>query len=299
MTQISWNWSCSPQVGDAGPLTVENLMVARMLMGNARPDVAGVVHWMNATPLADLGLTNPSDGLLEPTNPAGDIVRIASGVGMVQGWLYVSDGDEDFDVSGGNANATDLIVLRRGDPAVDLSVRLALKRGPIGGAATVTQSALLWEVAIAEVLLDGSGDFSALTDVRQYVETPLSPLFPFHRQGGSTINWSTPGTTDYTELHAPSIQAGMISTTIGAGSRNKEITGITFPVRFSSVPMILLTPHWTDLFPVPNTSDDLPAAVVTADSSASFNLMVSRANPATDLANARTAEVAWLAIGPR
>lgn len=176
MTQFSWNWACSPQVGDAGPLTVENLMIARMLMGNARPDAAGTVYWKDATPLADLGLTNPSDGLLEPTNPAGDIVRIASGIGMVQGWLYANDDDVDFDVSGGNANATDLIVLQRGDPAAALAVRLAHLRGPVGGAATVTQSSLLWEVPIAEVLLDGSGNFSALTDVRQLVNTPLGTL---------------------------------------------------------------------------------------------------------------------------
>lgn len=233
MTQISWNWACSPQVGDAGPLTVENLMIARMLIGNAHPDAAGVVHWTDATPLADLGLANPSDGLLEPTNPAGDIVRIASGIGMVQGWLYANDDDVDFDVSGGNANATDLIVLQRGDPAVDLTVRLAHLRGPVGGAATVTQNSLLWEVPIAEVLLDGSGNFSALTDGRDFVTSPLGVV---RRQSNSSTNWNDPGTSNFL--------VGAADMRMQMGANVTDISGeatVTFPVPYATPPLIFLT----------------------------------------------------------
>ena len=110
---------------------------------------------------------------------------------MVQGWLYANDDDVDFDVSGGNANATDLIVLQRGDPAAALSVRLAHLRGPAGGAATVTQSTLLWEVPIAEVLLDGSGNFSALTDVRSLVNTPLGTLLLIEEYVGTGADTCT------------------------------------------------------------------------------------------------------------
>jgi hypothetical protein len=103
--------------------------------------------------------------LAVPSNPGGNTVRIANGAALVNGYVWWSDANEDFDVSGGNANATDLIVLRS-TPATGL-VRLALVRGAVASTATVTQTAATWEIAIAEVLLDGSGNFSALTDVRE------------------------------------------------------------------------------------------------------------------------------------
>ncbi len=162
--QDSWCWACTG-VGDGDNRTVDDIINQNMLFGNLSPDVNGIIYWKDSTALQ--GFINASDGLLAPTNPAGNTVRIASGVGLVQGWLYVNDADVDFDVSGGAANATDLIVLRRSDPATVSTVRLALVRGPAAGTATVTQTATTFEIAIAEVLLDGSGDFSALTDIRQ------------------------------------------------------------------------------------------------------------------------------------
>lgn len=170
MTQYSWCWECIG-VGDGDARTVNDIIAQNMFLGNLNPDTAGVVDWTDANAIP--GITNPPTGGLAPTNPSGDTVRIATGVGLVQGWIYVNDANVDFDVSGGNANATDIIVLQRGDPASVGTVRLAHKRGPGGGTATVTQSVTTWEVKIAEVTLDGSGDFSSLSDVREYVETPL------------------------------------------------------------------------------------------------------------------------------
>jgi hypothetical protein len=171
MTQNSWCWECTG-VGDGDARTVDDIINQNMLLGNWRPDQDGVIYWTDGTALQ--GFSNPSTGLLAPTNPAGNTVRIASGAAIVQGWLYANDANVDFDVSGGNANATDLIVLRRGDPATVSSVRLALVRGPGGGTATVTQTSTTWEIALAEVLLDGAGNFSALTDVREFAQSPLS-----------------------------------------------------------------------------------------------------------------------------
>lgn len=170
MTQYSWCWECIG-IGDGDARTVNDIIAQNMFLGNLNPDTAGVVDWTDGNAIP--GITNPPTGGLAPTNPSGDTVRIATGVGLVQGWIYVNDANVDFDVSGGNASATDIIVLRRGDPATVGTVRLAHKRGPGGGTATVTQSATTWEVKIAEVTLDGSGDFSSLSDVREYVETPL------------------------------------------------------------------------------------------------------------------------------
>lgn len=171
--QDSWCWECTG-IGDGDNRTVNDIINQNQLLGNLRPADSGVIYWTNTTALQ--GFTNASDGLLAPTNPAGDTVRIASGAALVQGWLYANDADVDFDVSGGAANATDLIVLRRDDPAAVSSVRLALVRGPAAGTATVTQTATTWEIALAEVLLDGAGNFSALTDVRELAYPPVGAM---------------------------------------------------------------------------------------------------------------------------
>jgi hypothetical protein len=170
MSELSIQYSCSPTVGDYGPLTQQNLAAGRLL-NSLDPDQAGVIYWLDPAYVFQVvtttgSLTNPVDGLLEPTE-SGGIVTIDTGVALVNGYLYFNDVPVDFDVDGspGNANATDLIVLRWS--ALDQSIRLFRKNGGVGSSATLTQSSTTWEIALAEVLLDGSGQFSALTDVRR------------------------------------------------------------------------------------------------------------------------------------
>lgn len=175
MTEFSWNWSCEPSAGDAGPLDVENLMSARMFLNNPSVDESGVIYWTNSTN-ANVFLpalpASPVDNLLEPSLPGGGIVKVESGVALVQGWLYINTDEVDFDIDAdpGEANATDIIVLRRDDPAVTPQVRLARKKATAPSTtATVTQNATTWEVKIADVTLDGSGNLSTMTDQRKLV----------------------------------------------------------------------------------------------------------------------------------
>jgi hypothetical protein len=184
MTQFSFNWACNPSGGDAGALTSEQLMVLGMMLGNVNPGQAGVVFWTSSMVLPLPNIVNAVDGLLAPSFVSGDTVRIASGVGIVEGRLYVNDENVDFDVSGGNANATDLIVLQRDDPAAagGQQIRLALVRGPASGTATVTQSSTLWQVPIAEVTLDGSGNYSSFTDVRTFSIAPGAGIILLEEQ---------------------------------------------------------------------------------------------------------------------
>lgn len=164
MTEFSFPWGCTA-TGDGGPASysLEIVEKTNRYLSNVDPVNDGVIYWTQA----------PYTGLLGATNPAGDIVRIASGLGLVEGWLYENDADVDFDVGAGNANATDLIVLRRSNPGVlPQTVRLVHIQGPPAGTATVTQTAAVWEVALWEVQLDGAGNFSALVDVRKTVTTP-------------------------------------------------------------------------------------------------------------------------------
>lgn len=161
MTEFSFPWGCDPTGdGGSGSFSLDIVEDTNKFLSNYDPTLEGVIHWTQAPHTGDLGATNP----------AGNTVRIATGVGMVEGWLYTNDANVDFNVGGGNANATDLIVLRRSNPGVlPQTVRLALVRGPAAGVATVTQTASVWEVALWQVVLDGAGNFSSLNDVRAYI----------------------------------------------------------------------------------------------------------------------------------
>lgn len=191
MTQFSWNFACVPAAGDAGPLTAENLAAARLFMGNVDPQGAGVVYWADDTPANVLFPGTPPglgsgalDGMLVPSAPGGGLVRIASGIGLVMGYLFVNDDDVDFDIDStpGEADATDLIVLRRDNLATTPRVVLARKQATSPSTtAVLQQDATIWEVALAEVLLDGAGELDSVTDVRQLVVSPLSGMVPLRR----------------------------------------------------------------------------------------------------------------------
>lgn len=257
MTQDSWPWNCSPLVGDAGAVTVNDLVNAQQFGANTQPNSEGVVYWTSTNPLP--GGSVAVDGLLEPSL-AGDVVTIASGVGMVQGWNYVNTADVDFDFAAapGNANATDLIVLERGDPTSTLSVRLARVQGAASTVATVTQSEALWQVAIARVALDGSGLPTSITDVRRFVNQVMS-----WRQGGDASDWSVAGTTDYLVGNVK-IQAGVVSGTMSSGTSTEILPNITFPVQFSQPPVVMatLSSEFTSVSFVVNQINTVTASIV-------------------------------------
>ena len=167
MTEFSWPWGC-PATGDGGPnsFSVDIVSDTNLYLSNIDPANAGVIFW-NATPYWKLFA---ADNL----SPGGNTVQVFSGIGMVNGWLYTSNADLFFNVGGGAANATDLIVLRW--TAAAQTVRMALVRGPAGGTATVTQTSAIWEVPLWQVHLDAIGNYSSLTDVRQYVRNPTAPV---------------------------------------------------------------------------------------------------------------------------
>lgn len=204
MTQISMQYACSPATGDYGPLTVENLAMARLLFGGFSLTDGGVIYWLDPNYVFQVtttgnpsGLSNAVDGLLEPTE-AGGVVTIDTGTAIVNGYLYFSDETEDFDIDGnpGNANATDIIALRW--TAASQSVRLTRIAGAAASTAVLTQTTTTWDIPIAEVALDGSGQFSALTDVRRYAQTTLFPPTRTVRRFVQT----TVGTNGPTELGA-------------------------------------------------------------------------------------------------
>lgn len=203
MTQLSFCWSCT-NTGDGGPTSFSVEIVEAFLRfgGNFNQLDAGVIYWMDNTVFP--GFTNPIGGtpatnyLLTPSNPVGNTVRIKPGAGMVEGWFYISDADIDTDVSGGNANATDIIGLRR-DIAAQ-TVRLFHGRGAAASTYSLVQTSATWEIPLVEVLLDGSGNYSSHTDVREFVRSALFPpqrtkvfvpaMIGTNLGSLATINWS-------------------------------------------------------------------------------------------------------------
>jgi len=185
MTELSFAWDCLPAVGDFSPYTLEIVEATQRIMGNINPLSAGVVYWTDPTVFPSM--TNATTQLLLPLFLAGNTIRIHKGVGMVQGWIYLNDVDIDTDVSGGNANATDIIGLRR--DLIGQTVRLFHGRGAAGLTYTLVQTNTIWEIPLTEVTLDGSGNFSSIVDVRSFVLTPLNPPQEFQSYCSPIVGW--------------------------------------------------------------------------------------------------------------
>lgn len=233
MTEFSFPWGCDPTGdGGTGSFTVDVVQKMNMYLANPNRNLWGVIYYINA----------PYTGLLAATNPGGNIVRIASGLGLVEGWLYENDSTVDFDVTGGAANATDLIVLRRSNPgAAPQTVRLELVRGPAGGTAVVTQNASVWEIALWQVQLTAAGNFSALVDVRQYI-------------GARWVHYTIQATTGYAF----------------AGSGNTQIRFDATGVLMSSTDDTLISIGWR--VPEEYLSGLTITSVVLADAGAGGNM---------------------------
>lgn len=175
MTEFSFPWSCAI-AGDGGPqsYTVEVVEATSRILGNVSPTTDGVVYWTDSTIFP--GYTVAVDGLLLVEYMGAQIVRVHPGVGLVQGWLYFNAPDlgyPEFTVSGGAANATDIIGLRR--DLVGQTVRLFQGRGPAGGTYSLVQTDAVWEIALAEIQLDGAGSYSSMTEVRHFVRNATNP----------------------------------------------------------------------------------------------------------------------------
>lgn len=188
MSEYSMQYACSPLTGDYGPLSVENLAMGRLLLGNMNITDSGVIFWRDSTYVPQVGtIAAAVNGLLEPSE-SGGVVSIASGVGMVNGYLYLNDDTVDFDIDSnpGNAGATDRIVLRWDYNAQ--TVRLVRLAGAIGNTAVLTQNATVWDTPIARVQLDGgAGEFLALIDDRKLI-VPTGTLMKIDEAEGDGAN---------------------------------------------------------------------------------------------------------------
>lgn len=168
MAFYAWNFACSPAVGYNDPLSVENLAMARLLLGNMSIRDSGILYWTDSSYVAQVGsLSNPFDGLFEPADAGGGVVSVQSGAAIVNGYLFISDAETNFDINGdpGNANATDRIVLRW--TAATQDVALTRVNGAAGNTAVLTQTSTVWDTPIARAELDGLGELVSVIDDRR------------------------------------------------------------------------------------------------------------------------------------
>jgi hypothetical protein len=173
-------------------------------------------------------LTGTESGNLAPTNPAGTTIRIASGVAIVDGSVYVSTADKDFDAS---AVEYHTIVLRKSQSGgTDKTTRLAHLHQP-GSYVALTQDATTWEIPIARAISNGAA-LTTFIDDREFVNNNVMIR---SRKGGNTVdNWST-----YGSLH---LNTGPTMIQCGATGTPSTALTVEFPKMFGGVPLVFVTP---------------------------------------------------------
>ena len=111
------------------------------------------------------------NGVLEPSNPAGVTIQLATGVAIVKGYLYTSDAVVNLSLSAAPGAGTDYytVVLRESLSSSIQTVRAALL-GPVNGgpAPVVTQSSSIWEIELAQVQQTSAGVITII-DKRHFV----------------------------------------------------------------------------------------------------------------------------------
>lgn len=112
------------------------------------------------------------------------------------------------------------------------------------------------------------------------------------RQGGSSTDWSTSGTTNYTVGNVR-ILTGVVDVTIPANQFSGSVT-ITFPTAFSQPPVVFLQ---QSLVSPQSYVTDLMAATPSSVGASSLSISLERQG-STFYSSAFTRRVMWVAIGP-
>lgn len=141
----------------------------------------------------------------------------------------------------------------------------------------ITSAKIGANAVVAGKLADGGVDTTArlANDIVDDTKVGNRVAQFYRRQGGSASNWSTPGSTSQTPTTVRT-QAGVV-----AISGN---TGVTFPVAFSDVPIIVATFYHVS---------SAGFAFLTARSATGFNVNAKDAN-----GNDVNGDVHWIAFGP-
>lgn len=175
------------------------------------------------------------EGELEVTNPSGQTIRVATGAALVDGKFYETDAAVDLagaTPGGGDTNYYRVVLRKVWSLQTVRLILLSNLAGADYPAVTQTDGTT-WEVSIARATINDAGTVTIIDD-RVYSKSPLARSID-QRQGGSTTDWSSEGSTDY----VPSLATIQVGTRISASGATSGEISITFPTAFSDKPVIL------------------------------------------------------------
>lgn len=225
---------------------------------------------------------------LEATHDTANEIDVDTGFAIINGIHFENDTEQTLTLTSVAADTAGLVFAE-----VNYSTqtgRISYTQQTSGNTTipSLTQSGApsgVWQIALAEYILDSSGDVWTDTgkgtagpkDRRRFVTSSNGELIG--RQGGSASDWSTSGTTDYV-VGRWTMQMGHVTWT---GSDTSGTVAITFPEAFSAKPIVFSkstgTGQGTGESSVTSTGFDLNWVDINGDTITSLPLK-------------------WLAVGP-
>lgn len=192
--EISLPWD-GTQVGDAGNYSSEEWRTAWKQIigaGAGRPNT-GIIRASNNAETQKLGLD------VEANSPVAANVLVRPGSAVVNGGLYVNTIDQTMTIAAnasGNARI-DLIVLRMN--VANQEIRLAVLQGtPAASPATpaLTQTAAIWEIALAEIAVANGFATLAQSTIRPIASVangaPLGIIYGVQNKSAITLKTGMP-----------------------------------------------------------------------------------------------------------
>jgi len=217
MTERSWFWG-GTTVGDAAlvapygaPYTDDMFSDLYAFLFSLNRVTDGVIHTEN--PLYN--------SMLAVTNPAGTTIRVANGMALVDGKVYLNTANIDLNTSGdGNYS----VVLRK-------TWATQIVRAAIRSQGVTQVDGTTWEIELARVAVVAG--VHTLTDMRrrafQFKAGVTVPQL-VQRQGGHSTEWANSGLNNYIPTYVK-MQCGCIAWTDVAPASSGTIV-VTFPEQF-------------------------------------------------------------------
>lgn len=212
-------------------------------------------------------------------------VTVATGAGMCYGTYYQNTSALTLAVTTPTVGTTGFRVNLRASWAAQ-TVRATIVSSADGTSAIpalVQTAGTTYDIPLATGTITTGGSIS-LTDAREFIHLPTALCY--RRQGGSSTDWSTAGTTNYTPGEAL-IQVGSVSVSFTSGTGTQAVT---FPTAFSQPPIVMLT-----VFNATSSTKRKLLPTIEALTATTLTIRVYLTDEGT---TSSSSDVYWMAIGP-
>jgi hypothetical protein len=215
-------------------------------------------------------------------------LTVGAGAAYVNGFYYTNSGAFTVGVSAPAAGSTAFRVNLAADVIAN-TVRAVVVQANEGSTtipSLTQQDNNYWEIPLATGLVSSGGTVT-LSDARVFVRLVQAPVW--RRRGGSSSEWSTQGSTNYT----PGAQRILGGTTTLVFNDDTDETGdyVNFPLTFSGKPLV-----WATVMSAAVAAHRAVNISVYSLEKNRFRL-VGRRTTGGDFDG--TVQVYWLAIGPK